>query len=84
MSDCDDIIEELNIFLDGEITPEKKASIIRHLDGCLNCLHVFDFHAELRLVIAAKCRDEVPPGLLERVEACFGTEDQATFEANSE
>jgi mycothiol system anti-sigma-R factor len=79
MSDCDEILEELYTFLDGEITPETRESIRRHLDDCLNCLHVYDFHAELRMVIAAKCRDEVPPGLMERIEAaCFGVEDDAT------
>ena len=76
MSDCEEILQELYTFLDGEMTPETKASIRRHLDGCLNCLHVYDFHAELRMVIAAKCKDEVPPGLLERIEACFGAEEE--------
>jgi mycothiol system anti-sigma-R factor len=80
MSDCEETLQELYSFLDGELTVEAKESIRRHLDGCLNCLHVFDFHAELRMVIAAKCRDEVPPGLLERVEECFGAEDEATAE----
>jgi mycothiol system anti-sigma-R factor len=77
MSDCDEILQELYTFLDGEITPESKETIRRHLADCLNCLHVFDFHAELRMVIAAKCRDEVPPGLIERVQQCFGAEDDA-------
>jgi uncharacterized protein (DUF433 family) len=40
------------------------------------CLHVFDFHAELRMVISKKCRkDALPPGLLARIEECFGTVD---------
>ena len=80
MSDCDEILQELQTFLDGEITPESKAEILRHLDSCLNCLHVYDFHAELRMVIAAKCRDEVPPGLMERIQEIFGAEDEATAE----
>ncbi|MDQ1424719.1 MAG: hypothetical protein QOD72_2217 [Acidimicrobiaceae bacterium] len=78
MSDCDEILRELYTFLDGEITPESKAEIRKHLDGCLNCLHVYDFHAELRMVIAAKCHDAVPPGLLERIQERFGAEDEAT------
>ena len=37
---------------------------------------MFDFHAELRMVITKKCRqDALPPGLLARIEACFGTVD---------
>ena len=37
-----------------------------------DCLQAFDFHAELKVVIAAKCQnDEMPPGLLARIEQCF-------------
>ena len=47
-------------------------AIHAHLEGCPDCLQAFDFHAELRTVIAAKCRnDEMPPGLLGRIEKCF-------------
>ena len=32
-----------------------------------------DFHAELRAVIRAKCsNDEIPAGLLSKIELCFG------------
>ena len=74
------ILEDLYTFLDGELTPETKVAIERHLDGCLDCLHLFDFHAELRIMIAQKCREhEMPAGLLERVKGCFG--DDAVVEA---
>ena len=49
------------------------AEIQGHLDDCLDCLHVYDFQAELRVVIAKKCREQtVPPGLLDRVKDCLG------------
>jgi hypothetical protein len=39
----------------------------------MDCLQAFDFHAELRTVIKEKCsNDEMPPGLLSRIEQCFG------------
>jgi hypothetical protein len=39
----------------------------------MDCLQAFDFHAELRTVIRAKCsNDEMPPGLLSKIELCFG------------
>ena len=42
---------------------------------------MFDFHAELRIVIAKKCRqDALPPGLLARIEECFGTVDMEESE----
>ena len=75
ISDCAETMRELDIFLDGEISVEQRDAIRAHLDGCMDCLGAFDFHAELKMVIAAKCQnDEMPPGLLNRIERCFGTD----------
>jgi anti-sigma factor (TIGR02949 family) len=74
MDDCEQILRELEPFLDRELSPEAWQSVHAHINGCLDCLHVFDFHAELRMVISKKCQqDALPPGLLARIEACFGT-----------
>jgi anti-sigma factor (TIGR02949 family) len=73
MADCNETLRELEAFLDGELTHDTQHAIRAHLDGCLDCLQAFDFHAELRIVIAEKChRDEMPPGLLSKIEQCFG------------
>ena len=65
--ECNDALRELYTFLDGVLTAERRSHIESHLDGCNPCLEAFDFQAELRMVIAQKCRDEVPPSLLERI-----------------
>jgi len=73
MADCEETMRELEVYLDGELTPADIEHIRHHLEDCLDCLQVFDFHAELRAVIRVKCQEQVvPPGLLERVKACFG------------
>ena len=73
MADCEETLRELYRYLDGEVPPGTEHVITHHLDGCLDCLQAFDFHAELRTVIQAKCREtEVPPGLLDKIRACFG------------
>jgi hypothetical protein len=42
-------------------------------------LQAFDFHAELRMVISAKCKnDEMPAGLVDKIQACFGDEALGT------
>ncbi|NQY58261.1 MAG: zf-HC2 domain-containing protein [Ilumatobacteraceae bacterium] len=75
VADCVETIRELDRFLDGELTVETHASIRHHLDGCMDCLGAFDFHAELRVVVAEKCHnDEMPPDLLARIERCFNTD----------
>jgi mycothiol system anti-sigma-R factor len=76
MADCDDTLRELETYLDHELSPDALLSIQSHLGGCMDCLHIFDFHAELRMVIAQKCHeDALPPQLLARIEECFGEID---------
>lgn len=73
MADCNETLRELETFLDNELADGTRAAIQSHLGGCLDCLQAFDFHAELRTVISAKCKtDEMPPGLLSKIEKCFG------------
>jgi len=72
MGDCDETIRELEAFLDHELSDDARTSIRSHLDGCPDCLQTFDFQAELKTVIARKCREEeMPPGLLSRIEHCL-------------
>jgi mycothiol system anti-sigma-R factor len=72
MADCNDTLRELETFLDDELSPDAHRAIRSHLEGCPDCLQAFDFHAELKSVIAAKCHnDEMPPGLLAKIERCF-------------
>ena len=70
--DCKQTLLELETFLDGELSDQAQHAIRSHLGGCVDCLQTFDFHAELKIVIAEKCRnDEMPAGLLSRIERCF-------------
>ena len=72
MGDCNETLKELETFLDGELSDAVLADIRAHLGDCPNCLEAFDFHAELKAVIAAKCQnDEMPAGLMSRIEQCF-------------
>jgi mycothiol system anti-sigma-R factor len=73
--DCQEAIHTLYDFLDGELTASRRHDIQRHLEECSPCLEAFDFEAELKIVIARKCRDQVPPALRERVA-------KALFEAS--
>lgn len=72
MADCNETLHELYTFLDDEVGPVLRAQIQDHLSGCMDCLQVFDFHAELRTVIAQKCHEDVPAGLADRIVSCFG------------
>ncbi len=75
MANCNETIRELDAFLDGELPDDVRAHIHVHLDSCMDCLQAFDFQAELKMAIRRKCNtDELPPGLLGRIEMCFDTD----------
>lgn len=65
--DCEGILAELDLFLDGELDESRLASIEVHLRQCSPCLEAFDFEAELRRVIAARCRDKASDELRARI-----------------
>ena len=64
---CDETIERLYFYLDGELTEARRVEITRHLDMCGPCVGAFGFEAELRKVIANRCKDHVPDSLVARV-----------------
>jgi mycothiol system anti-sigma-R factor len=72
--DCDEAIHQLYHYLDGELTDERRSEIARHLDGCGSCNGAVEFEAELRVVIANRCRDHVPESLITRIATAIDEE----------
>ena len=70
--ECEEALHEIWPYLDGELTDEKREVIKAHLDDCPPCVDAQDFEAELRKVIAQKCRDEVPESLRTRIAEAIG------------
>jgi mycothiol system anti-sigma-R factor len=64
---CDDALQELYQFLDGQLDDDRRRRIQRHLDDCPPCYEAFDFEVELRVVIAKKCHETVPDHLKQRI-----------------
>jgi mycothiol system anti-sigma-R factor len=69
--ECQEALDTLYHFLDGELTEHRRTEIQQHLAQCSPCLEAFDFEAELKMVIAKRCRDQVPEGLRFRVAAAL-------------
>jgi mycothiol system anti-sigma-R factor len=78
--DCDETIERLYFYLDGELTEERRVEIQRHLDLCGPCVQAFGFETELRKLVANRCRDHVPDSLMDRVAAAI--QDEQRRQAN--
>lgn len=65
--ECREALDRLYHYLDGELTESRRQEIKDHLESCMPCLEAFDFEAELKLLIARRCRDDVPAHLRLRV-----------------
>lgn len=72
---CQEAIATLYGFLDGELTADRRLQIQHHLDECGPCFDAFDFEAELKALVARKCRDDVPEALRRRVAEALRAED---------
>ncbi len=73
--DCDQTIERLYVYLDGELTDTRREEITRHLDLCGPCVGAYGFETELRRVIADRCQERVPDSLRARVADALRAED---------
>ena len=77
---CDETIERLYFYLDGELTEQRRIEISRHLDMCGPCVGAYGFESELRRVIANRCKDHVPDSLIERVAEAL--RDEQSHQSN--
>jgi mycothiol system anti-sigma-R factor len=75
--DCDETIERLYTYLDGELTEQRRVEISRHLDLCGPCVGAYGFESELRKLVANRCQDRVPDALRDRVAQAL-REESAT------
>lgn len=76
--DCSEALAAMYQFLDQELTAADRVEVQRHLDGCIPCLEAFEFEAELKTVIADRCKDEVPEHLYVRIRSILKIECDST------
>jgi mycothiol system anti-sigma-R factor len=74
---CDETIERLYFYLDGELTEQRRIEITRHLDLCGPCVGAYGFESELRKLVASRCHDRVPDALRQRVAEALRDESAA-------
>lgn len=73
---CDDAVGQLYEYLDGELDHTTVVRIEAHLRRCSPCLEAFDFHAELRRVVAAKCAESMPAEVRSKLLGMFDSPPQ--------
>lgn len=66
--DCDVILEQLQQYIDSEITSEADIDqIAQHLHECAPCLTEHDLLAHLRAMVKRSCAEQAPPTLRTRI-----------------
>ncbi len=69
---CREALHDLFVYLDGQLTVERRQMITGHIDRCAPCFERYSFETELRQVVAQNCRDTVPDSLRLRVAEAIG------------
>ena len=73
-TDCDHVLRQIELYLDGELVGVQRVEIERHLGGCDPCTGHADFQRKLKEMLRAKCGcNDVPPELLQRVRSMLQT-----------
>jgi mycothiol system anti-sigma-R factor len=64
--DCSDVIEQVYLYLDGEIDDEQRTIVRQHLDECAPCLRQFGLENEVKALVARSCGGEIAPDALKQ------------------
>ena len=73
--DCEQVLRDIQTYLDGEIAAPSCDEIERHLGVCGSCLDRADFLRELKELLRTRCGcDDVPADLEARVRSVLGPE----------
>ena len=66
--DCSDVLEQVYLYLDGEMPEDECAKIRQHLDECAPCLRKYGIEQEVRALVARCCGgDRAPDTLRDKV-----------------
>ena len=77
MKDCEEVLREIELYLDRELDPGACSEIEHHLTACGSCLQRKEFRMHLRALVARKCSHDSTPGhLMERIKQLLASESQ--------
>ncbi|MDX1622050.1 MAG: mycothiol system anti-sigma-R factor [Nitriliruptorales bacterium] len=67
--DCQKALEDLQLYLDGELPASQLTTISDHLAKCYPCTDRATFEQQLRALVRRGCADRAPSSLVQRIEA---------------
>ena len=66
--DCARVIDQVYLYLDGEMPDTDCAEVRRHLEDCAPCLREYGLEQVFKTIVARSCGcDETPPDVRERL-----------------
>jgi anti-sigma factor RsiW len=65
---CGSVQEQLSAFHDGELSPDVRAAVARHIEGCSECSRRLAELRELSRITAELPTPEIPPEVWQRIE----------------
>lgn len=73
---CEELIELISAYVDGELSKEDRAAVAQHIEKCPGCAQVVERTEALGRRIRVAARFEVPANLPERVRRALPVESQ--------
>ena len=61
---CDEVLEQVYVYLDGEIGPDECDKIREHLDECGPCLRQYGLDQAVKALVARSCGCDLAPDAL--------------------
>ena len=68
---CYEVRRVLVDYMEGDLTPELRARVDRHLQGCNHCTAVFDGVRNVARLLGSKDAIELPEGFSQRLSKRF-------------
>jgi len=62
--DCLEVLEDVYLYLDGELAAESHARIRQHLDDCSPCLRKYGLEQDVKALVARCCGNDAAPETL--------------------
>lgn len=66
-SSCEEALERLEAYLDGELPDTDVREIASHLTACYPCTDRATFEEQLRSIVRRDCVDDAPTSLVDRI-----------------
>ncbi|MGH9580216.1 MAG: anti-sigma factor family protein [Terriglobales bacterium] len=75
---CDQVLNEISNYIDGDLDPVLRAEIEKHLAQCRHCCAAYDSTRNIVVLIADERLFTLPAGFEQRLRARLAKEIQVT------